>query len=158
MREPRREYERLEAPRHRNHQLGERAIPIPQGSPPLERPQPIFPIYYRDYLNADVMPAYHLICLSAWYIQISPEIIYCEKCVTSEHSFCAPNRYGIALRHLHVISRTFEHTQMHCGRCYRLLIKARRAIDCYHCRLTVIEYHGHTERLVYKSCETVISP
>jgi len=157
MREPRREYETMEAPRHHSHRHGERANPIPQGSPPLERPQPIYPIYYRDYINPDVMPAYHFICLSAWYAQMSPEIIFCKNCVTAEHSLCAPNRYGTVIRNLHVISRTFEHTQMHCGRCYKLLIKARRAIDCYSCRLTVIEHRGNIERLVYKVlCEAAI--
>jgi len=156
-REPRHDYETLEAPRHRSHRHGERANPIPQGSPPLERPQPIYPIYYRDYINPDAMPAYHFICLSAWYAQISPEIIFCKNCVTAENSFCALNRYGTVMKHLHVISRTFEHTQMHCGRCYKLLIKARRAIDCYYCRVTIIEHRGQTERLVYKVlCEAAI--
>jgi len=148
MREPKRGYENLEGPHYRNHRYGERA-PIPQGSPPLER-QYTLPLYYSDYSNPDAMPAYYFICLSAWYVQITPEVIYCKKCATSEHSFCAPNRYGTAWKHLHVISRTFEHTDMHCGRCYKLLIKTRRAIDCYFCRSTVIKHRGHTERLVYK--------
>jgi len=136
IRESQHEYDTLQAPRRRNHQHGERAIPIPHGSPPFEQPRPTLPMYYRDYLNPDVMPAYHFICLSAWYVQISPNTIYCKNCVTAEHTFCTCGRYGTVWRHLHVISRTFEHTQLHCGRCYKLLIKSRRAIDCYYCRLT----------------------
>jgi len=52
---------------------------------------------------------------------------------------------------------------MHCGKCYKLLINTRRAIDYYDCRLRVIATRGQTaahlelERLVYKVlCEMCV--
>jgi len=157
-REPNLAYEGLGDPLHYNHRLGERIIPIPQGSPPLRPPANLpIPIYYREYTNPDVFPAYFLICHYAWFVQVTPDIIICAECATSEHTFCIFNRPTAVWRHLHVISRTFEHTNMHCGRCYKLLMHTRRAIDCYDCRLRVIETRGRTERLVYKVlCETCV--
>jgi len=157
-REPNLSFEGMADPLNYTHRSGERVIPIPQGSPPLRPPvnRPV-PAYYRDYINPDVFPAYFLICHYAWYVQISADIIICAACATSEHTFCIINRPMAVWRHLHVISRTFEHTSMHCGRCYKLLINTRRAIDCYDCRQRVIETRGRTERLVYKViCETCV--
>lgn len=157
-REPVSGYDNLAEPRQRNHPLGERVIPIPQGSPPIERPRQVpIPVYFRDYFHPDVLPAYTFICHSTWYAQASADVIMCSECVTEEHSFCAYNRAATVWRHLHIISRTFEHTQMHCGRCYKLLMKTQRAIDCYQCRLAVIEHRGRIERLTYKVlCETAV--
>jgi len=134
-REPGLAYEGLADPLRYNHALGERVIPIPQGSPPLRPPVNIpTPVYYRDYNNPHVFPAYYMICHYAWYVQVTPDIAMCGECATDEHTFCVYNRPTAVWRHLHIISRTFQHTDMHCGRCYKLLIKTRRAIDCYHCR------------------------
>jgi len=157
-REPNVAFEGLGDPLHYNHGLGERTIPIPQGSPPLRPPVNLpIPTYYREYTNPDVFPAYFLICHYAWYVQITPDIVICAECATSEHTFCIFNRPTAVWRHLHIISRTFEHTSMHCGRCYKLLINTRRAVNCYDCRLRVIETRGRTERLVYKVlCETCV--
>jgi len=142
-REPNLAYEGLGDPLHYNHRLGERIIPIPQGSPPLRPPANLpIPIYYKEYTNPDVFPAYFLICQYAWFVQVTPDIIICAEYATSEHTFCIFNRPTAVWRHLHLISRTFEHTNMHCGRCYKLLIQTRRAIDCYDCRLRVIETRG----------------
>jgi len=151
-------YEGLSDPLQYNHALGERIIPIPQGSPPLRPPLTVpTPVYYRDYSNPNAFPAYYLICHYAWYVQVTPDIAMCGECATEEHTFCIYNRPNAVWRHLHIISRTFQHTDMHCGRCYKLLIKTRRAIDCYHCRLRVIEMQGRTERFVYKVlCETCV--
>lgn len=90
----------------------------------LSRPREIvLPHYFRDYCNPDILPAYSLICLSTWYAQISTNIIMCAECATSEHSFCV--RFGTPTiwRHLHAISRIFEHTGLHCGRCYKLFTR-----------------------------------
>jgi len=155
-REPNLAYEGLGDPLHYNHRIGERTIPIPQGSPPLRPPTNLpIPIYYRDYANPDVYPAYFLICHYAWFVQVTPDIVICAQCATAEHTFCIFNRPTAVWRHMHIISRTFEHTN--CGRCYKLLINTRRAIDCYDCRLRVIATRGQTERLVYKVlCETCV--
>jgi len=157
-REPGLAYEGMADPLQYNHALGERVIPIPQGSPPLRPPINIpVPVYYRDYSNPHVFSAYYLICHYAWYVQVTPEVAMCGECATDEHTFCVYNRPSAVWRHLHIISRTFQHTDMHCGRCYKLLITTRRAIDCYHCRLRVIEMQGRTERFVYKVlCETCV--
>lgn len=156
--EPEPGYEGLNEPGRYNHAAGERVIPIPQGSPPLRPPLELpTPTYYRDYNNPDVFPAYRLICHSVWYVQVSPDVIVCPECATAEHTFCVSNRPLSVWRHLHVISREFHHTTMHCGRCYKLLMKTRRAVDCYQCRANVIDMRGHTERLVYKVlCEIVV--
>lgn len=156
--EPEEGYEELNEPGNYNHALGERVIPIPQGSPPCRPPVEIpTPVYYKDYNNPDVYPAYRLICHSVWYIQVSPEVIVCPECATAEHTFCVSNRPLSVWRHLHVLSREFHHTTMHCGRCYKLLMVTKRAIDCYQCRQHVIEMRGHTERLVYKvMCEVTV--
>lgn len=123
-------YERLAEPRQCNHRHDERAIPISQGSPPRHTPynMPV-PVYYRDYLNPHVYRAYYFICHSAWYVQVSIDVILCAQCAISEHSFCISNRPIAVWRNLHLISRTFQHTQLHCGRCYKLLIQTQRAID-----------------------------
>jgi len=157
-REPNISYEGLGDPLHYNHQFGDRAHPIPQGSPPLRPPVNLpIPIYYKDYTNPDVFPAYFLICHSAWFVQINSDVVICAECATSEHTFCILNRPRAVWRHMHIISRTFEHTNMHCGRCYKLLLKTRRAIDCFDCRSRVIATRGQTERLVYKVlCETCV--
>lgn len=152
-------YEALAEAQPYIHSRGERTIPIPQGSPPLPRPREVpMPHYIRDYCNPDILPAYSLICLSTWYAQISTDVIMCAECATSEHSFCVRLRSTPTVwRHLHVISRTFEHTSLHCGRCYKLLLKTRRAIDCYHCRICVLEMRDSIERLTYKVlCETSV--
>lgn len=156
--EPEAGYENLNEPGRYNHPPDERVIPIPQGSPPFRPPMELpTPAYYRDYNNPDVFPAYRLICHSVWYVQVSPDVIICAECATSEHAFCISNRPLSVWRHLHVISREFHHTTMHCGRCYKLLMKTKRAVDCYQCRSTVIDLRGHTERLVYKVlCEIVV--
>jgi len=156
--EPNLAYEGLGDPLHYNHRLGERPVPIPQGSPPLRPPANLpIPIYYREYTNPDVFPAYFLICHYAWFVQVTPDVVMCAECATSEHTFCIFNRPTAVWRHIHIISRTFEHTDMHCGRCYRLLMNTRRAVDCYDCRLRVIETRGRTEHLVYKVlCETCV--
>lgn len=156
--EPRAEYDNLNEPGRCNHPPGERVVPIPQGSPPHRPPVELpTPVYYRDYSNPDVYPAYRLICHSVWYVQITQDVIVCAECATAEHTFCVPNRPLSVWRHLHVISREFHHTTMHCGRCYKLLMKTKRAIDCYQCRLQVIEMRHHIERLVYKVlCEIVV--
>lgn len=156
--EPEEGYENLNEPGHYSHTLDERTIPIPQGSPlcrpPVEIPTPA---YYKDYANPDVYPAYRLICHSAWYVQVTPDVIVCPECATAEHTFCVNNRPLSVWRHMHVLAREFCHTTMHCGRCYKLLLKTRRAIDCYQCRQHVIEMRGHTDRLVYKMmCELTV--
>jgi len=52
-------YEGLSDPLQYNHALGERIIPIPQGSPPLRPPLTVpTPVYYRDYSNPNAFPAY----------------------------------------------------------------------------------------------------
>lgn len=151
-------YEELREPGHYSHALDERTIPIPQGSPPCRPPVEIpTPVYYKDYANPDVYPAYRLICHSVWYIQVSPDVIICAECATAEHAFCTSSRPLSVWRHLHVLSREFCHTTMHCGRCYRLLMTTKRAIDCYQCRQHVIEMRGLTDRLVYKvMCEITV--
>lgn len=156
--EPEAAYEDLNEPGRYNHPLGERVIPIPQGSPPFRPPMELpTPTYYKDYNNPDVFPAYRLICHSVWYVQVSPDVIVCSECATAEHTFCISNRPLSVWRHLHVLSREFHHTTMHCGRCYKLLMVTKRAVDCYQCRSHVIEMRGHTERLVYKvMCEIVV--
>lgn len=156
--EPESAYEDLNEPERCSHTVEERAVPIPQGSPlcrpPLEIPTPA---YYKDYANPEVFPAYRLICHSVWYIQVSPDVIVCPECATAEHTFCTSNRPLSVWRHLHVLSREFCHTTMHCGRCYKLLMTTKRAIDCYQCRQHVIEMRGRTDRLVYKvMCEIVV--
>lgn len=158
-RQPGAGYDELHEAQPHRHSRGERLAPVPQGSPPLPRPRetPI-PHYFRDYANPDVLPAYSLICMSTWYAQVSNDVIMCSECVTSEHSFCVrTGRQPTIWRHLHIISRTFEHTSLHCGRCYKLLLVTRRAIDCYQCRTYVIEMRDGIEHLVYKVlCETAI--
>lgn len=150
-------YEELSEPGRHDHVNYERTVPIPQGSPscrPIEVPTPA---YYKDYANPDVFPAYRLICHSVWYIQVSPEVIVCPECATAEHTFCVTNRPLSVWRHMHVLAREFCHTTMHCGRCYKLLMKTKRAIDCYQCRQQVIDMRGQTERLVYKvMCEITV--
>ncbi|KAL6253811.1 hypothetical protein P5V15_015636 [Pogonomyrmex californicus] len=88
-----RTYDDLEPPQRNEHPVSERGIPIPQSSPPLGRSHSVLvPPYYRNYLNLNSMPAYKLYCLSAWYVQISDNVILCANCATSEHTFCVPNR------------------------------------------------------------------
>lgn len=151
-------YEELNDPGSCNHPIDERTIPIPQGSPQYRPPVQIpTPVYYQDYANPDVYPAYRLICHSVWYIQVSQEVIVCPECATAEHTFCVSNRPLSVWRHLHILAREFYHTTMHCGRCYKLLMNTKRAIDCYQCRQHVIEMKGRTDRLVYKvMCEIVV--
>jgi len=156
--EPNLAYEGLGDPLHYTHRLGERPTTIPQGSPPIRPPVNLpIPIYYREYTHPDVFPAYFLICHYAWFVQVTADVIICAECATSEHTFCIYNRPTAVWRHVHIISRTFEHTDMHCGRCYKLIMNTRRAVDCYDCRLRVIETRGRTEHLVYKVlCETCV--
>lgn len=151
-------YEELNEPSTFDHDINERMVPIPQGSPPCQPPVEIpTPIYYRDYANPDVYPAYRLICHSVWYIQVSDNVIVCPECATAEHTFCISNRPLSVWKHMHVLAREFCHTTMHCGRCYRLLMTTKRAIDCYQCRQHVIEMKGQVERLVYKiMCEVTV--
>lgn len=156
--EPEAAYEDLSQPTYHLHAINERTVPIPQGSPlcrpPVEIPTPI---YYKDYANPDAFPAYRLICHSVWYVQVSPDVIVCAECATAEHTFCASNRPLSVWHHTHVLSREFVHTTMHCGRCYKLLMTTKRAIDCYQCRQHVIEIRGHTDRLVYRvMCEVTV--
>lgn len=156
--EPESAYEDLSEPGRCIHPINERTIPIPQGSPPCRPPIEIpTPVYYRDYANPDVYPAYRLICHSVWYIQVSPDVIICAECATAEHAFCTTSRPLSVWRHLHILSREYCHTTMHCGRCYKLLMNTKRAIDCYQCRQHVIEMRGRTDRLVYKvMCEITV--
>lgn len=158
MHEPEPAYEELNPPGRHIHPPGERTVPIPQGSPPCRPPVEIpVPVYYKDYANPDVYPAYRLICHSVWYIQVTPDVIICAECATSEHAFCTMSRPLSVWRHLHILSREFCHTTMHCGRCYKLLVHTKRAIDCYQCRQHVIEMRGLTDRLVYKvMCEITV--
>lgn len=153
------DYDNAEVPRSRIHIMREHR-PIPQGSPPLRPPRQVLapaPPYYRGYTNPFVYPAYTLICHYSWYIQVSPEVIICSRCATDEHTFCSANRQRAVWRHLHVIARDFQHTNLHCGRCYKLLLKTRRAIDCLTCRKHVISMQGRTEHLVYRLlCETSV--
>lgn len=156
--EPEPAYEDLNDPGRHSHTQGERVVPIPQESPPCRPPIEIpTPAYYKDYADPDVFPAYRLICHSVWYVQVSPDVIVCAECATAEHAFCTNNRPLSVWRHLHVLSREFVHTTMHCGRCYKLLITTKRAIDCYQCRQHVIDMRGRTDRLVYKlMCEMTV--
>lgn len=154
---PAQEYDELPAPRPRYHR--EQAFqPIPQGSPPLHRPREVYvPHYYREYLHCNALPAYYLICHSAWYVQIDNSLILCRDCATSEHVFCATNRPRTVWRHLHLLSRNLMHTTLHCGRCYNLLLRTRRAIDCYTCRIYVINHYHSIERVSYKLiCDTTV--
>lgn len=150
-------YDEVPPPRVRSHP---RYIPrsIPQGSPPLARAHEInVPYYYREYLHPDVSPAYRFICHSSWHVQVSDALIMCQDCATSEHVFCASNRPWTVWRHMHILSRNYMHTT-HCGRCYCLLLRTRRAIDCYICRLYIIQHYQQIERIVYKLiCETSVS-
>ncbi|XP_024885107.1 uncharacterized protein LOC112463143 [Temnothorax curvispinosus] len=152
-------YDHLGEPANRHHLIGERPmLPIPQGSPPPPTQPPLsIPIYYRDYSDPLVRPAYDFICHSAWYAQVAAELALCADCATSEHTFCIYNRPNAVWRQLHLISRTFVHTTLHCGRCYKLLIKTKRAIDCHECRTTIIDLRGRTEHLTYQVlCEAVL--
>jgi hypothetical protein len=98
-----------------------------------------------------------MICHSAWFVQFE-NLSLCPECATSEHTFCVRNRPAAAWRQVHIISRTFVHTDLHCGRCYKLLMITRRAIDCFACRSMVIEMQGRTAHLTYKIlCEAIIS-
>ena len=143
------------------HQHSARGIsaPIPQGSPPvtpLQSPNP--PPYYRDYLNPDAAQAYYFICHSAWYIQVNATTIYCENCATSEHVFC-DRGISPVWRHLHFISRNFQHTTLHCGRCYKLLLQTRRAIDCYYCRQYVMENVQRVNHMISQlMCDVTLFP
>lgn len=132
---------------------------IPQGSPPVT---PFFsrrpPLYYRDYLHPDAAQAYHFICHSTWYIQVSATTIYCDDCATAEHVFC--NR-GVSpvWRHLHIVSRLFQNTSLHCGRCYKLLLHTRRAIDCLHCRQFIMDNVHRINHLTTQIlCDATIFP
>lgn len=151
-------YENLDEPQHRSHVPSERVIAIPQGSPPLTPPRQVsVPPYYRDYAHPSVAPAYHLVCHYAWFVQVTRDLIICDRCATDEHVFCSFNRPRAVWRHLHVLSRAFVHTSMHCGRCYRLMINTRRAIDCYTCRYDVIQTYENINRFTYRVvCETTI--
>lgn len=150
-------YDNLPPLRIRRHATGRRHAPIPQGSPPLPRQRNTFPAYYRDCANLLAIPAYSLICHSAWYAQASDEVIMCMECATAEHLFCAVSRPQAAWRHIHIIARNFYHTTMHCGRCYRLILRTKRAIDCNHCRLYVIEHNREIERIVYRLlCDSTV--
>lgn len=80
-------------------------------------------------------------------LQVADALIMCQDCATSEHVFCASNRPRTVWRHMHILSRNYMHTTLHCGQCYRLLLRARRAIDCYTCRLYIIEHHRQIERI-----------
>jgi hypothetical protein len=159
LREPSTSYDDMREPEGLQHVIGERGIPIPQGSPPPTRPPvplPV-PVYYRDYADPYARPAYKLICHSAWFVQVDGSLTLCAECATSEHTFCIFNRINAVWRQLHLISRTFVHTDLHCGRCYAILMKTRRAIDCFACRSTIIDLRGRTEHLTYKIlCEAVI--
>lgn len=145
-------YDILPPSRPREHRPSEYARrPIPQGSPPLPLPRDVpVPTYYRDYFHYEVMAAYHLICHSCWYVQLDDIMVICAECATAEHTFCINDRPNLTWRQFHLISRNFMHTTMHCGRCYRLLIKTRRAIDCYTCRIYVINHSQSIERLTYR--------
>lgn len=125
--------------------------PIPQGSPTIPRPREVpIPPYYRDYSCYEVMPAYHLICHSCWYVQVDDIMAICTDCASAEHTFCINDRPNLTWRQFHLLSRNFIHTSMHCGRCYKLLLKTQRAIDCYTCRIYVITHNDTIERLSYR--------
>lgn len=125
--------------------------PIPQGSPPVPLPRNVpAPAYYRDYLHYEAMSAYYLICHSCWYVQLDDIMVICAECATAEHTFCINDRPNLTWCQFHLISRNFMHTTMHCGRCYKLLLTTRRAIDCYSCRIYVINHSQSIERLTYK--------
>lgn len=154
---PIRNYDNLPQPQLRC-ESGMIHAPIPQGSPPLPRQRNLrFPPYYRDYANILAMPSYSLICHSAWYAQSPSSVIMCLNCATAEHLFCSLSRPQAAWRHIHIIARNFYHTTMHCGRCYKLILRTRRAIDCSRCRLYVIEHNREVERIIYKIlCDTTV--
>ena len=157
-RNPSSAYDNVSEPSYRHHIIGERAIPVPQRSPPpIRPPMPVpTPVYYRDYANPYARGAYKLICHSAWFVQAG-ELSLCPECATSEHTFCIQNRVNAAWRQVHIISRTFVHTDLHCGRCYKLLMRTRRAIDCFTCRMMIIEMQGRTAHLTYRIlCEAII--
>lgn len=146
---PTQHYDELPPPSATRHQYAERR-PIPQGSPVLARPrEAMVPLYYRDYLTYEAIPAYHFICHSSWYVQATEQMIFCPECATAEHALCAANRSRATWRHIHVIARNFHHTTLHCGRCYKLVLRTKRAIDCYHCRKYIIENYRQIQRLVY---------
>lgn len=129
---------------------------IPQGSPE-PRSLVTVPMYFRDYTCRLAMPAYSFICHSAWFVQVGNLMILCSGCATADHSFCLPNRPRTVWRSLHLISREYRYTDMHCGRCYRLIMQTRRAIDCYACRIYVI---GHNDTMANLShvvlCDTTV--
>lgn len=147
-------------PQPRQCEAGMIHAPIPQRSPPIPRQRHVrFPPYYRDYANILAMPSYSLICHSAWYAQasINHDVVMCLDCANAEHLFCALNRPQAAWRHIHVLARNFYHTTMHCGRCYKLILRTKRAIDCSQCRLYVIQHHREIERIIYKvMCDTTV--
>lgn len=146
---PTQHYDELPPPSATRHPHTERR-PIPQGSPTLARPrEAMVPLYYRDYLIYEAIPAYHFICHSSWYVQVTEQMIFCPECATSEHALCAANRSRATWRHIHIIARNFHHTSLHCGRCYKLVLYTKRAIDCYHCRKYIIENYRQVQRLVY---------
>ena len=104
-----------------------------------------------------IFSAYRFICHYSWFVQISEDVIYCRKCATDEYTFCVLGRPRTIWRHLHIISRAFQHTDLHCGRCYKLLVKTRRAINCYTCRSNIIARRDNTERIIYKLiCDTIV--
>jgi len=148
-------YENVTEPAYLRHRGVHRPMPIPQGSPRPPLPAEIpAPLYYRDILNPYVFPAYYFICHSAWYTQISDHVVLCNECSIGEHTFCVQGRQNAICRNLHIIARNLHHTDLHCGRCYRLLLHTRRAIDCYFCRKMIIDLQGRTEQLEYRvMCE-----
>jgi hypothetical protein len=150
-------YNSLEDPQRYVHAITE-GVRIPQGSPPMRATRDVpLPAYYRDYLHPDAFPSYSLICMYAWYVQVTRDVIMCKRCVTDEHTFCIFNRPRAVWRHIHIISRTFQHTDLHCCRCYKLLLKTRRAIDCYTCRQNIIDLRGKFGDLNYKIiCDTTV--
>lgn len=56
-----------------NHQPNNQPPTIPQGSPLHSHPVRQIPIYYRDYVDPQMAPAYSFICHSSWYVQIEED-------------------------------------------------------------------------------------
>lgn len=130
--------------------------PIPQGSPELHA-SPVVPSYYSSYLNPRAVYAYSFICHSTWNVQIGNIMSLCPQCASAEHSFCTTESPRTVWRHIHLISRDFRYTDMHCGRCYKLLIQTRRAIDCEACREYVIKNHRRIVNLEYLVlCDNIV--
>lgn len=130
---------------------------IPQGSPPNTHTNRQVPLYYRDCIDPRVAPSYNFICHSAWYVQLDEDYILCNNCITSE-LFCMATQRSIVWKHIHLIARNYYHTTLHCGNCYKLLLKTRRSTECLHCRSYVLTNYSNIERVVYNVLCDLILP